>query len=40
MEYFKMGTVIDLYFLQTEQYKRIELELLHQISIKYNIKDN
>ena len=40
MEYFKKGTVIDLYFLQTEQHKRIEWELLHQIRTKYNIKDN
>lgn len=40
MEYYKRGEIIDLYFLQTEHYKQIELDLLHRIRTKYNVKDN
>ena len=40
MEYYKKGTIIDLYFLQTKNYKQIELSLLRQINTKYNVKDN
>lgn len=40
MEYFKKGKIIDLYFLQTEDYKQTELTLLHSIHTKYNVKDN
>lgn len=40
MEYYKSGKMIDLYFLQTEDYKQIELDLLHRIHTKYNVKDN
>lgn len=40
MEYYKGGKMIDLYFLQTENYKQVELDLLHKIHTKYNVKDN
>lgn len=40
MEYYKKGESIDLYFLQTKDYKQIELALLRQIHTKYNVKDN
>ena len=40
MEYYKMGNPIDLYFYETKDYKRVELELLRRINTRYNVKDN
>ena len=40
MRFFEEGTLINLYFLETFDYKRIELELLCSVKTKYNIKDN
>ena len=40
MEYYKKGKPIDLYFYETKDYKRVELELLKRINTKYNVKDN
>lgn len=40
MSYFENGNSINLYFLKTTDYKKIELELLHSMKTKYNIKDN
>ena len=40
MRFFEEGTPINLYFLETFDYKRIELELLCSVKTKYNIKDN
>ena len=40
LEYFEAGKQIKLYFLKTDDYKRVELELLSKISTRYNVKDN
>lgn len=37
---FERGRVIRLYFYQTTDYKRVELELLNAIYTPYNVKDN
>lgn len=37
---FERGKVINLYFYQTTDYKRVELELLNKIYTPYNVKDN
>lgn len=34
------GKTIKLYFLNTQDYKRVELELLRAVNTKYNVKDN
>lgn len=40
LEYFEAGKQIKLYFLKTDDYKRVELELLSKICTRYNVKDN
>lgn len=40
LEYAKRDDPIRLYFYPTPNYKQVELELLHSISTKYNVKDN
>ena len=40
LEYFEAGKQIKLYFLKTDDYKRVELELLSKISTRYNVKEN
>lgn len=40
LEYTKKNKTIKLYFLQTEDYKAVEFELLSKINTKYNVKDN
>ena len=40
MSYYENGNPIKLYFFETTDYKRVELELLHSMKTKYNIKDN
>ena len=34
------GTVIKLYFLETDEYKKVECELLDRVNTKYNKKNN
>lgn len=36
----KKGRYVKLYFFETEDYKKVELELLRQINTKHNVKDN
>ena len=40
LEYFEAGKQIKLYFLKTDDYKKVELELLSKICTRYNVKDN
>lgn len=40
LELAKAGKYVKLYFYQTEEYKKVELELLGMINTKYNVKDN
>ena len=40
LDNFERGKVVSLYFYQTTDYKRVELELLNKIQTPYNIKDN
>lgn len=40
MEYFERGTPVELYFYETRDYKRVELELLGRYKTRYNVKDN
>lgn len=40
MEYFQNGHPIQLYFYETKDHKKVELDLLSQIYTKYNVKDN
>jgi hypothetical protein len=40
LEQARMGKYVKLYFYETEEYKRVELELLKEINTKYNVKDN
>lgn len=40
MELFEIGKIIDLYFYETYDHKRMELELLNKVRTKYNLKDN
>ena len=40
LEYFEAGKQIKLYFLKTNDYKKVELELLSKICTRYNVKDN
>lgn len=40
LEQAKKGQYVKLYFYETEEYKKVELELLRQINTKYNVKDN
>ena len=40
LENFESGNVVSLYFYQTADYKRVELELLSEINTPYNVKDN
>ena len=40
LDNFERGKVVSLYFYQTADYKRVELELLNKIQTTYNIKDN
>ena len=40
LEYAKKNSPIRLYFYPTQNYKQVELELLRNISTKYNVKDN
>jgi len=37
---YEQGKTISLYFYNTTDYKRVELELLRQINTQYNVKDN
>jgi len=37
---FEAGRIVSLYFLRTEEHKRVELELLRGVTTPYNIKDN
>ena len=37
---YKSGKRVQLYFYQTKDNKRVELELLNQIKTRYNVKDN
>jgi len=38
--YYEQCKTVSLYFYRTDDYKRVELELLNQISTPYNVKDN
>ena len=38
--HFERGKTVSLYFYQTTDYKRVELELLNRIYTPYNVKDN
>ena len=40
LEQARKGRYVKLYFLETEDYKKVELELLGKIKTKYNVKDN
>ncbi|MDK2903910.1 MAG: hypothetical protein PWP48_217 [Clostridiales bacterium] len=40
LDYYERGKTISLYFYQTVEHKRIELELLKQIHPPYNARDN
>jgi hypothetical protein len=40
LELAKAGNYVKLYFYETSEYKKVEKELLGQITTKYNIKDN
>ncbi len=40
LELAKIGKTVNLYFYNTQDYKRVELELLHAINTQYNVKDN
>ncbi len=40
MNYFENGTPVFLYFLETSDYKQIELKLLYSVKTRYNVKDN
>ena len=40
MEYYEKCVPIELYFYETMDHKRVELELLHRYHTKYNVKDN
>ena len=40
LEYYEKGKAIHLYFFQTTDNKRVELELLTNIKTPYNVKDN
>lgn len=40
LEHAMIGQYVKLYFNETEDYKKVELELLRQINTKYNVKDN
>ena len=40
LEQTKKGQYVKLYFYETNEYKKIELELLNQIKTKVNVKDN
>ncbi len=40
LEYYRQGLKIDVYFYRTNDYKKIELELLREIKTKYNTKNN
>jgi hypothetical protein len=37
---FERGKTVGLYFYQTTDYKRVEMDLLNQIYTPYNVKDN
>ena len=36
----QQGRYVKLYYLETEEYKKVELDLLRQVNTKYNVKDN
>ncbi len=40
MKYYEQGTPIALFFHATNDYKRLELELLGRYNTRYNVKDN
>ncbi len=40
LDCYEKGTPIRLYFYETADYKRVELELLRRCHTKYNVKDN
>ncbi|MBP3199633.1 MAG: GIY-YIG nuclease family protein [Butyrivibrio sp.] len=40
LEYAKQNSFISLYFYKTNEYKKVELELLRVFNTKYNVKDN
>ncbi|SEA88848.1 hypothetical protein SAMN02910384_02641 [Pseudobutyrivibrio sp. ACV-2] len=40
LQYAKQNSFISLYFYKTNEYKKVELELLKSINTKYNVKDN
>ena len=40
LDYYKSGRAIQIYFLNTDKNKDVELELLSTIKTKYNVKDN
>ena len=40
LAYYESGKTIRLYFCQTAEHKRVELELLNKINTPYNVKDN
>ena len=40
LELAKVRKYVKLYFYETGEYKKVELELLKQINTKYNVKDN
>ena len=40
LDYYTAGKSIDIYFLKTDDYKKVELELLNSINTRYNKKNN
>lgn len=40
LDHYNKGKIIDIYFLQTDDHKKIELELLKSINTLYNSKNN
>lgn len=40
LDLYEQGKIISLYFNNTKEYKRVELDLLKKINTVYNVKDN